>query len=115
MRAVAELNAAQAPPPQAAAMTHLELAALIWKAASLLLPKVDPRLVYTDEEQGVLAAATAPVLEKYLPADLIGPELALAAAVTIITLPKLKSPPKAETPGGGGPSDVKPSEAAPSA
>jgi hypothetical protein len=112
-KAVAELEAAQQPAPPLA-MSYDQVAALLVRAVALLLPKLDSRLVYTPEEQAQLAAATAPVLEKWLPPNLVGPELALIATATILTLPKLKSPPKADSPAGGGPTDAKPSEAAPS-
>lgn len=112
-KAVDQLQAQQAPPPGGTANSQVFAQALV-NFLAVTLPKLDSRLVYTETEQAQIAAAAAPVLDKYFPDAALPVELAFIVVVATITAPKLMAAAEGDAEEGGASSTPTPSAPSPS-
>lgn len=112
-KAVDALNAQQSPPPGGTAGSQA-LAQVLVNFLGVTLPKLDRRLVYSDTEQAQIAAAAAPVIDKYFPDAALPVELVLLGVVATITLPKLMVAAEGDASEGGASESPAPSAPPPS-
>lgn len=97
-RPIEAMEAAQNPEPQVEAIGHAPLARMLWVGASVFGERWGKKWALSESEIAQLSEATVPVLQKYLPEDLLkaGPEAVLLLAVAMVYGPKLVAPGDAE-------------------
>jgi hypothetical protein len=99
-KAVEQLQAQQSPAPGGSEGSQA-LAQVLVNFIAMTLPKLDKRLVYSDAEQAQIAAAAAPVIDKYFPDASLPVELVFFGVVATITAPKLMVAAESDTDEGG--------------